>query len=90
MNLDSIKQQLSSQGVKVWPDMHAPVEIMDGQARAAEHKSIPVDWTEQQVVECLITQGNQIAFRDIISMDFRDPHSGSIKTKHSIRYAVWR
>ncbi len=90
MNLDSIKQQLTAGGVKVWPDMQSPVEIYDGQARTAEHKSIPVDWNEQQVVEELVKQGSQISFRDIISMDFRDPYSGDIKTAHSIRYAVWR
>jgi hypothetical protein len=89
MNLDSIKQQLINKGVTVFPDMPSPVEIYDGQTRSAKHRAIPLDMTEQQVVEYLVQEGDQIAFRDLLSIDARHPERGLI-TGYTIRYAAWR
>ncbi len=89
MNLDNIKQHLISQGVTVWPDMQAPVEILDGEARACGTRSIASDMTEQEVAECICAEGTHVAFRGIYDVPVKDLEGNTLDTVQHIRYAAW-
>ena len=91
MNLDNIKQHLIDKGVTVWPDMQAPVEIYDDQARLCQVKYIPTGGTESDVVHAIMNEGNQVAFKGIYEVPPLEGVQGNPPDSYLlIRYAVWR